>query len=50
MQALKLPDMKGALAAQGFEPLIGTPEQFDAFYRSDVDKWAKVIQTVGITE
>jgi len=50
VQALKLPDMKGALAAQGFEPLIGTPEQFDAFYRSEVDKWAKVIQTVGITE
>jgi tripartite-type tricarboxylate transporter receptor subunit TctC len=48
-QALALSDMKSALAAQGFEPLIGTPEQFDTFYRSEVEKWAKVIQAVGLT-
>jgi tripartite-type tricarboxylate transporter receptor subunit TctC len=47
-QALALPDMKSALAAQGFDPLIGTPDQFDAFYRGEVEKWAKVIQAVGM--
>jgi tripartite-type tricarboxylate transporter receptor subunit TctC len=48
-QALALPDMKSALAAQGFDPLIGTPDQFEAFYRGEVEKWAKVIQAVGMT-
>lgn len=48
-RALDLPDLKTALAAQGFQPLIGTPDQFDAFYRSEVGKWGKVVQTVGIT-
>jgi tripartite-type tricarboxylate transporter receptor subunit TctC len=48
-QALAMPEMKSALAAQGFDPLIGTPEQFDVFYRGEVEKWAKVIQAVGMT-
>src|SRR5262249_31731527 len=48
-QALAMPEMKSALAAQGFDPLIGTPEQFDTFYRGEVEKWAKVIQAVGLT-
>ena len=48
-QALAIPEMKNALAAQGFDPLIGTPEQFDTFYRGEVEKWAKVIQAVGLT-
>jgi tripartite-type tricarboxylate transporter receptor subunit TctC len=48
-RALDLPDLKSALAAQGFQPLVGTPDQFDSFYRSEVGKWGKVVQTVGIT-
>jgi tripartite-type tricarboxylate transporter receptor subunit TctC len=48
-RALDLPDLKAALAAQGFQPLVGTPDQFDSFYRSEVGKWGKVVQTVGIT-
>ena len=49
-QALKMPDLKAALAAQGFEPLSGTPEQFDAFYRSEVAKWARVIEATGMAQ
>jgi tripartite-type tricarboxylate transporter receptor subunit TctC len=26
-----------------------TPDQFDAFLRKDIDKWAKVIEKAGIT-
>ena len=47
-QALNAPDIKDALAKQGFAPLTGTPEQFDAFYRSEVAKWRKVIETSGM--
>jgi tripartite-type tricarboxylate transporter receptor subunit TctC len=48
-QALGLPEVKASLAAQGFAPLIGTPEQFGAFYRSEVAKWGKVIEATGMT-
>lgn len=47
-KAVESPDIQRALAAQGFAPLIGTAEQFDAFYRSERDKWAKVIKTSGM--
>ena len=47
-QALNMPEIKAALAAQGFAPIIGTAEQFDAFYRGEVAKWAKVIQATGM--
>jgi tripartite-type tricarboxylate transporter receptor subunit TctC len=48
-QALEAPDVKVAFAAQGFDPLIGAPEQFGAFYRSEVEKWRAVIEAPGLT-
>jgi tripartite-type tricarboxylate transporter receptor subunit TctC len=47
-KALNSPDLQKALAAQGFSPFIGTSEQFDAFYRAERDKWAKVIKASGM--
>jgi tripartite-type tricarboxylate transporter receptor subunit TctC len=46
-QALNAPDLTEKLAAQGYDPLIGTPEEFGAYYRGEMDKWAKVIAAVG---
>jgi tripartite-type tricarboxylate transporter receptor subunit TctC len=48
-QALKSPEMKTALAAQGFEPMIGTAQQFGDLYRREAAKWAKVVTTVGLS-
>jgi tripartite-type tricarboxylate transporter receptor subunit TctC len=47
-KALNSPDIQKALAAQGFSPFIGTSEQFDSFYRTERDKWAKVIKASGM--
>ena len=47
-QALQSPEIQKALAAQGFATLIQTAEQFDAYYRSERDKWAKVIKASGM--
>jgi tripartite-type tricarboxylate transporter receptor subunit TctC len=47
--ALSTPDVKSALAAQGFDALAGTPEDFAAFYRGEVDKWRKVIVATGMS-
>ena len=47
-QALQHPDILKALAAQGFAPLIGSAADFDALYRRERDKWAKVITASGM--
>lgn len=36
------------LAAQGLEPITGTPEQFAAFMRTETKKWAKVVRDANI--
>ena len=46
-QALSSAELKATLAAQGYDPLFGTPEEFGAYYRSEVEKWGKVVATVG---
>jgi tripartite-type tricarboxylate transporter receptor subunit TctC len=45
--ALDSEDTQKRLAAAGYAPLPGTPEQFGAFYKSEVAKWAKVVEAVG---
>jgi tripartite-type tricarboxylate transporter receptor subunit TctC len=47
-RALSTPEVQKALAAQGFSPMIGTAEDFDAFYRKERDKYAKVIKASGM--
>jgi tripartite-type tricarboxylate transporter receptor subunit TctC len=37
------------LAAQGLEPILGTPEQFAAFIRSETVKWGKLVKDAKIT-
>ena len=36
------------LGAQGFEPVGNTPEEFAAYIKAEIAKWAKVIRTAGI--
>ena len=45
---LNTPDVKNRMAAEGTEILTGTPEQFGAYMRSEVEKWGKVIRDAGI--
>jgi tripartite-type tricarboxylate transporter receptor subunit TctC len=44
---LQLPDTKKRLAGLGFEPVENTPEQFTAYIKIEVSKWAKVIKESG---
>ena len=43
------PDFQERLTALGFEAVANTPQQFAAWIRSEVDKWAKVIRDANIT-
>jgi tripartite-type tricarboxylate transporter receptor subunit TctC len=46
-EALAAESVRSVLAAQGFSPLVGTPEQFDAFVRAEIVKWGGVIKVIG---
>ena len=45
---LRLPEVKSRLAELGTEPVGNTPEEFDAFIRAEVQKWAKVVSAAQI--
>ena len=47
-KALESPEIQKALAAQGFAPMLGSAEDFDAFYRAEREKWGKVIKETGM--
>jgi tripartite-type tricarboxylate transporter receptor subunit TctC len=47
-KALADPEVRGKLAAQGFEVVGSSPEEFLAFARAESDKWAKVIRDYNI--
>jgi tripartite-type tricarboxylate transporter receptor subunit TctC len=47
-KALADPDVRGKLAAQGFDVVGSTPGEFLAFARAESEKWAKVIRDYNI--
>ena len=49
-QALHAPAVRQMFAEQAITSLEGTPEQFAAFIRSEVDTYAQVIRRTGITD
>jgi tripartite-type tricarboxylate transporter receptor subunit TctC len=44
VQVLKMPDVVERLSSQGAEPVGSTPEEFGAFVRSEIDKWANLVK------
>ena len=46
--ALKEPDVKAGLTAQGFEPVGSTPAEFGSYIGSEIAKWTTVIRRAGI--
>jgi len=48
VKALALDEVKERLAALGFEPIGTTPDEFGAWIKTEVAKWAKVIRDANI--
>lgn len=46
-RAMAFPEVHQRLLDGGLDPITGTPEDFAAFIRSEIDKWAKVAKDVG---
>ena len=48
IKIINSPELKERLKAEGSDPVGNSPEQFAAFLRSEVAKWAKVIKVAGV--
>ena len=46
--ALNVPEVKDRLAAQGMYVVANTPEQFAAFLKTEIPRWAKVVKDSGV--
>lgn len=49
-KAVALPDLREKLLALGVEPVGSTPEQLKAFMQSELDKWTKLVESLGLAE
>ena len=48
VKTLKMPEVKERLSKQGADPVGSTPEEYEAFVRSEIAKWMKVVKEAGI--
>ncbi len=48
-KVLTNPEVKATWLKQGAIPLVKTPEEFDAYLRKDIEKWANVVKVSGVT-
>lgn len=48
VDAARSPDVKDKLASQGAILVAGTSEEFAAYIKNEIDKWAKVVAAAGI--
>jgi len=48
-KALQNAEVKQRMADIGLTPIGNTPEQFDAFIRAEIPKWAQVVKASGAT-
>lgn len=48
MKALTLPDVGGRLAQLALQPVGGTPQLLAAVIKSEIERWSKVAQDLGI--
>ncbi len=48
VRILRLPDVVERLSSLGAEPAGNTPEQFGAFIRAEIDKWARLVKAANM--
>ena len=47
IEALRLPDVKTRLDAQGFDVITASPAAFAKTVRDDLDKWGRIVRALG---
>jgi len=46
--AIQSAEVRAAFATQGIDPLGSTPEEFATYVKSEIDKWAKIVEAAGV--
>ena len=49
VRVMAAPEIRERLVTLGFEPVAGSPEEFAAWIRHEIAKWANVIRDANIT-
>ena len=49
VKVVAMPAVRERLAGEGADPVGSTPEQYDAYIRTEIEKWMKVAAKAGIT-
>jgi tripartite-type tricarboxylate transporter receptor subunit TctC len=47
-RVLAMPDTIERLSGAGTDPFPGSPDQFAAFLKSEIEKWGKVVKAIGL--
>ena len=48
IKSLNDKDLRDKMIQRGADPITDTPDQFTAFLRADMERWAKIVKTSGI--
>ena len=48
VRAVKAPDIRDWLTAEGAEVIGSTPEEFAVYMRKDIDRWSKLVPLLGL--
>ena len=48
IRAANQPELKGRLAAEGFDVIASTPEEFDRLLRKDMEMYGRVVKSAGV--
>jgi tripartite-type tricarboxylate transporter receptor subunit TctC len=49
VKIIRNPGHREKLIANNFEPATSTPEQFQAFIKSEIEKWGRAVKLSGAT-
>lgn len=47
-KALALPSVRESLSRQGFEIMGGSPQEFAAFMKADIEKWSRLVKSANL--
>jgi tripartite-type tricarboxylate transporter receptor subunit TctC len=47
-KGLQMPDVRAKLEAVGLDAVLGTPEQFGALIRRDIESYGKIVKSIGL--
>jgi tripartite-type tricarboxylate transporter receptor subunit TctC len=48
-EVMKDPQLREKLTSIGFDPISGTQAQAESYFRAEVEKWGKMVKTLGLS-